>query len=325
MLIRFVIRPLALWLATLVSLTPLTAGATHIDITGFATDTWTKELGVRLDLAGEPAGTFGIHTPYVFRTSSGLLRMYYDAFGSGKMRSATSTDGLAWTKEAGDRLTGVAHPHVLDIGGGSLRMYFETGTAVGSATSTDGLAWTVEGGDRIASGADPIVFEILGGYRMYYRIGSSILSATSTDGLAFSPEAGVRISGAVEFGGIRQPDGSVILYYGDASPGYTMILSARSGDGISFTLDPGTRLLPGGPPGLADGGHLLTTSLVEFPGNVLRMYYQASPAGAGINDGSQVFSAVAALVPEPSSLLLIASGLTGIFALRVTRRSKTTD
>ena len=67
-------------------------------------------------------------------------------------------------------------------------------------------------------------------------------------------------------------------------------------DGLNFIKDSGARLLPGGHPDSdpLDSGHVLTTSIVEFPGGVIRMYYQGSPT-TDINNPARVFSAVAVL------------------------------
>ena len=273
------------------------AAAGHLQLTVVPSDTWIKEPGIRLDFGGDPGGTVGFHTPFVFRFPDGTLRMYYDAFGSGEMRSATSTDGLVWTKEPGTRLAiGALHPHIVQVSTSLFRMYFEAAgfVGVGSATSSDGLTWAVEGGLRVGGGAvDPVVVDLPGGLlRMYYRSGigtSDILSATSADGLTFAVEAGVRIANAQEFAAVRLPDGTIVLYYAPFSSGYTEIRSARSSNGLTFTLDPGVRLVPG--PGGLDGGRILTTSIVQFPGGVVRMYYQGS-SSADINNPARVFSAV---------------------------------
>ncbi len=265
------------------------ASASHLDVTTIPSDTWVKEPGIRLDLGPEdPPGTFGFHTPYVFRMPDGTLRMYYDAIGSGWIMSAVSTDGVNWTKENRRLVYGAAHPHVLEVPGG-YRMYTEAGTIVATYFSTDGLNWRREPGARVY-GVDPVAIELPdGGYRLYYRSGG-ILSAVSSDGLAFASEPGARVYGT-EFAAIRLPDGTIILYYGDSSYGYNRIVSARSSDGLTFVADPGVRVVPGGP-GTPDATNVLTTSILQFPDGTLRMYYQGSASGS-INYGARVFSAVA--------------------------------
>ena len=283
--------------------------AGHIDLSGAPSDTWAKESGIRLDLGPEdPPGTVGLHTPFVYRFPDGTLRMYYDPFRTLEMRSAVSTDGINWTKEPGTRLQGVFHPHVVEAGNGVYRMYFESHgdilpTGIGSATSTDGLNWTLEPGVRV-SGVDPIVVEIgEGSLRMYFRQGvpdKNIRSAISSDGLSWTVEPGVRIPDAQEFAAVRLPDGVVIIYYAKGTPDFQQILSARTSDGLNFIPDPGARLLPGNHPDSnpLDAGGILTTSIIEFPGGIARMYYQGSST-SDINNPSRVFSAVANLeAPE---------------------------
>ena len=271
------------------------ASASHLDLSVIPSDVWIKEPGVRLDFSpDDPPGTVSFHTPFVFRFPDGGLRMYYDITDIGEIRSASSSDGLTWTKEPGARLTGGAHAHVLQAGS-AYRMYFETLSpqdSIGSATSVDGLAWTVEPGARLSGGArDPVVVELSsGGYRMYFRSVLDIRSATSPDGVSWNVESGVRVAEAREFGAVRLPDGSIAVYYGQASPAFASIRSARSVDGLSFTLDPGERLVPG-PPGSLDAGGVLTTSIVQFPAGTVRMYYAGAP-GADVNREARVFSAV---------------------------------
>ena len=282
------------------------AQAGHIDVSSFPSDVWVKEPGIRLDFGGDPAGTTGFHTPYVFRLPDGTLRMYYDAFGSSprQMKSAVSVDGITWAKEPGIRLiasqvgtNSFGHPHVLEASPGLFRMYFEAfGNRVMSATSADGLTWTVEPGIRLTNALDPVVIEEPGGgFRMYFRIaGSTILgTAPSADGLTFGVKAATGVSNAREFGAVRLCEGTVVIYYGLGTPAFQEIRSARSTDGINFIPDPGPRLVVGGHPDSdpLDSGGILTTSLVQFPGDVLRMYYQGSPGS--INNSARVFSAVA--------------------------------
>jgi len=282
---------------------PVLAG--HLDVDWTPGPVWVKEPGVRIALGpGDPAGTTGFHTPYAFRFPDGTLRMYYDANvpGTTLVQSAVSADGLAWTKEVGTRVMNAAHPHVLAVAGG-YRMYWESAGPVapfvGSSFSVDGLAWTAEPGVRLASAVDPVVVELPGGgLRMYVRMGLAIRSALSSDGLSWALEAGNRLSDAREFAIVRAPSGLLVLYYGQATPPFQSIRSARSSDGLTFTLDAAPALLPG-PVGAPDYAGVLTTSILQFPGGVLRMYYQGGPDPTNINRDSQVFSAVQGPPPCP--------------------------
>lgn len=273
-------------------LTPPVA-ADHLDLSRTPSDVWIREPGIRLDLGPEDA----FHTPYVFRFPNGTLRMYYDVLSLAETRSAVSSDGLTWTKEPGVRIRDAGHPHMLALPDGTYRMYFEgfpTSPSIVIARSSDGFVWTREAMPLFPdpNARDPVVFELADGtYRMYFRSVLDLRSARSSDGLAWSIEAGVRVPQAREFAGVRTPDGTIILYYGQASPPFAAIWSARSSDGLMFSTDPGPRLEPG-PPGALDGGRLLTTSILEFPDGTIRMYYQASP-GPEINTQARVFSAVA--------------------------------
>jgi len=272
---------------------------------------WIKEPGIRLDLdPSDPAGTVGLHAPYVHRFPDGTLRMYYDTFGSDprEMRSAASVDGITWTREPGVRLSaddvgdGFGHAHIVAFSG-LFRMYYETLNDVESAVSTDGLHWELEPGPRIDAGRDPVVVPKEIGYRMYFRTPGNVhtlQSATSIDGLTWIRDSGIRIANAREFTAFRLPDGVVVIYYADGTPGFTKILSARSTDGLTFATDPGARLLPGNHPDSdpLESGSILTTSLLEFPGGIFRMYYQGAPTPM-INEDARVFSAVALLPAIP--------------------------
>jgi len=137
------------------------------------------------------------------------------------------------------------------------------------------------------------------GYRMYFRIPGTIYSlgsARSADGLAWTREPGIRIRDAREFAAIRLSGDAIVIYYAESYPGFTEIRSARSIDGLTFVMEPGVRLRPGDHPDSdpLESGRILTTSILEFPGNLLRMYYQGSPSKI-INEEARVFSAAAQL------------------------------
>lgn len=126
-----------------------------------------------------------IQSQSFIRLADGRYRMYY-AYSQTQteLRSATSTDGLTWTEEAGVRFTfpraGV--PFVAPIGGG-YRLFYVNGTTF-SAFSTDGLTFTAEGTSFPGLGmniADPSVVEVPGeGYLMTL----SDFGSGTTDGYA---------------------------------------------------------------------------------------------------------------------------------------------
>lgn len=68
---------------------------------------WSDDPGIRIK--GDDTGGFA-SVPDVVNIGSGKLRMYYVGFNSQKtvdyIFTATSTDGLAWTRESGRRLPG---------------------------------------------------------------------------------------------------------------------------------------------------------------------------------------------------------------------------
>ena len=63
--------------------------------------------------------------------------------------SATSTDGITWTAEAGVRRTMTVFPDVVQLPDGTWRMYFQNAGVIKSAKSSDGLKWTDESGSRV--------------------------------------------------------------------------------------------------------------------------------------------------------------------------------
>jgi len=101
---------------------------------------------------------------------SGKYRMYYSTEpevqgNSLEVYSATSTDGVTWTKEDGVRKTMATFPDVVKMPDGpstdstsslqassgqvKWRMYFQNAGVIKSATSADGLTWTDEPGTRV--------------------------------------------------------------------------------------------------------------------------------------------------------------------------------
>src|SRR5439155_8428717 len=106
--------------------------------------------------------------------------------------------------------------------------------------------------------APRLVSRIEGGWRMYYVKDGALASATSTDSLTFTPDPGTRLTLAQA--GAREPGaylsgGAVLRLAGGA--GYRMYLgighpgdagdyvrSARSTDGLSWTVEPGQRVGP---------------------------------------------------------------------------------
>ena len=137
-------------------------------------DSWRKEAGPRVE-GSQPLDSGKVQAPCIVRKPFGGYRLYYTAVGPAKpfpvcqgyILSAVSEDGLNFRKEPGIRLAPnpkLAHnslrvlaPSVTEIGGNRWRMYFESRgpadrqTVICSAVSTDMLSWELEDGMRMES------------------------------------------------------------------------------------------------------------------------------------------------------------------------------
>jgi len=169
---------------------------------------WSTEAGVRLAAGGEFDPDNIVH-PTVIALPTGGYRMYYD----GEIRrteqdftwrilSATSSDGLIWTKDPGVRIdiyqeplrayrVWSAHAEYSELTG-TYQLYFTVETPAENlidgiylATSSDGLLFTIEEkpqltpekesgqfgeGGQIGSYQDPFVLNLPGGKRMFYWV-----------------------------------------------------------------------------------------------------------------------------------------------------------
>ncbi|MDP1710814.1 MAG: hypothetical protein Q8L46_02645 [candidate division WWE3 bacterium] len=117
-------------------------------------------------------------------------------------------------------------------------------------------------------------------YRMFFDQGGEIKSALSSDGRSFTIEDGVRVPGTMP-AIVKLPDGSWRIYFaspsgetspaeGGASFAANIIKSAVSTDGLSWTIEEGTRLLPGGE---FDPDNIVHPSVISRPEGGYRMYY----------------------------------------------------
>ena len=179
---------------------------------------WNLEPGTRLTSGGEFDPDNAVH-PSVIALSQGGYRMYYD----GEIRktdqeftwrilSATSPDGLSWTKDEGVRIDVDEEPLEADLVWnsharylpltGTYELYFGVQTpndefidGIYLATSTDGIIFSdpiaqltpeeesgkFGPGGQTGSYQDPFVLEFPEGKRMYYWVnGSGIHSALLT-------------------------------------------------------------------------------------------------------------------------------------------------
>jgi Bacterial surface protein, Ig-like domain/PKD domain len=291
---------------------------------------WVKE-GVRVDVGplGAPDSTRAQDPNVVDLADLGGpsgYRMYYVGYVglTTAVLSATSTDGLTWTKEPGIRLQILTpseyqtiEPEVVlfpDEGG--YRMYFAAirrffgNWYIGSAFSLDGLNFEVEPGARIEVNTDgfslawspDVVALAEGGYRMYYGIAGSgqwaIASAVSPDGFNWSPESGARIVGTADPAvthvydpEVRElPGGGYRMYYvGGDTAGIEQIYSATSSDGLTWDYDPGVRI-PVGSPGDLDSSRTASPQIVALPEG-LRMYYGGREGAVAALSKHRVLSA----------------------------------
>lgn len=124
------------------------------------------EDGVRLRPGPGPSDRYGIVHPHVIRLANGSYRMYYDGENSPprmngvaweNILSASSPDGLTWSKDRGARFkadarsTSFAHlvwsPFVERVGKKKYKMYFnaesdkQSRSGIYSATSRNGLSF----------------------------------------------------------------------------------------------------------------------------------------------------------------------------------------
>jgi hypothetical protein len=203
---------------------------------------WAKDPGIVV-APPDASGEWKALTPNVVAVPGGGFRMYYTLSGPGRdygptravILSSFSLDGSSWEPEPGVRLephgpdasVRVVCPDVIPLSpaeGGGWRMYFE------------------------GQPADPRA--------------SVILSARSPDGLEWQPEPGIRFGGPRRYGSPRcvvvsdDPHAAVRyrLYFHSyshplriAPDAENHIVSAVSGDALSFIEEPGVRIAQEGP------------------------------------------------------------------------------
>lgn len=215
------------------------------------------------------------------------LRMFYlPAVSSGAphassgtaILSATSTDGVSWTKESGVRVDTNTVPSVSassitgcaiqPLTGGGFRMLYSIVSTTGafrihSATSADGLAWAneaavaVDGASTTYVGVPRLAVLTSGDWRLYYTrdynggddlADRRIYTARSTDqGATWGSSSLVISTTAYESGVAKLTDGKIRLFYSQppsAGSSATVILSSLSDDalGTSFTAETGVRI-----------------------------------------------------------------------------------
>ena len=137
---------------------------------GYATSTdgiaWTKHPGNPVLTPG--IGTWdekGVGWPRVIKNGS-VYEMWY--FADGKVGRATSTDGVSWTKYAGNPVIGgdwggqVIRGGSVLFDGSTYRMWFRSKPMqegrIGLATSPDGINWTMHPGNPVLDPGSPTVW-----------------------------------------------------------------------------------------------------------------------------------------------------------------------
>lgn len=148
---------------------------------------WSVEAGTRLATGGTN-DLDNIGNPTVISLPNGGYRMYYD----GEVRkteqeftwrilSATSPDGLIWTKDPGIRLNIGEPPLSADLIWSAhaeyynltqtYQLYFSTSDGIYLATSSDGTLFTVQPEPELSGpDQDPFVLNLPEGKRMYYWV-----------------------------------------------------------------------------------------------------------------------------------------------------------
>lgn len=162
---------------------------------------WTQEPGVRLSTDGGKYDKNTIIHPSVIRLGDGAYKLYYDGEtdpeGSlalvhhyRKILSASSKDGLTWTKDSGYRIdekpvhTWEAYSPKAIYEDGKVTLRFTTPNGIYQASSADGLNFTISKNPIFTPGRVPMptdlgalgsyqdsfVMKVPGGHRMYFWI-----------------------------------------------------------------------------------------------------------------------------------------------------------
>jgi len=207
--------------------------------------TWTKYAGnpvLELGLAGD-WDEGGFEAPYVIKEGPNSYKMWFsgfDADGTIRIGYATSSDGIAWTKYAGNPVidlgtddwnnVAVLHPTVV-YESGTYKMWFgAVGNGGGGqaprmayATSLDGIAWTWDPAGPVFERTweawfwRPFVRPTASGYQMWYSafIGEIATTyATATDETTWTKHNSAVLTGTSsewDEGGAANP---AVLYEG---------------------------------------------------------------------------------------------------------------
>jgi hypothetical protein len=201
------------------------------------------------------------------------------------IRGFRSRDGLSFARAPGRMPLG-AHPTVVELTGGQLRMYYATPSALPyepsrmrSAVSGDGLHWFLENGNRFADagfGVMDVVRLPDRSWRLYLNDRrtdgtSRIVSARSTKGLTFHPERGIRLPGPyVDPAVVRLASGGWLMAVSTIQPNRRQrIFLAESPDGLHWHVRQGTLIDD-------QGASAFDPTLLSLGGDRYRLYYTRS-------------------------------------------------
>jgi hypothetical protein len=196
-----------------------------------------------------------------------------------------SADGLSFRRARGRMPLG-AHPTVVPLPDGRLRMYYATESALPyepsrlqSAISRDGLYWFLENGIRLGDigfGVMDVVRLADGSWRLYFNDRplhgpSRIVSARSIKGITFHLERGVRLPKPYADPAIvRLRSGRWLMAVSTIESGRRQrIYLAESADGLQWQLNR-TPLVA------AAGANVFDPTLLPLGGDRYRMYYTRS-------------------------------------------------
>lgn len=256
---------------------------------------FTADPGVRI-----PSGV----SPEVIQLADGTMLAYVQST-SGKL-VYRSTDGLTFTQVQAQLPSG-SDAAIVPIAGDRLRMYYVSSSPgssraeIDSATSSDGLHWTAEPGTRMmigerpATGVPDAVVLPDGRVRLYYVMpppgGETIDSATSNDGLNFTADPGHRFTGGyVDPAVLRLPDGKWLAIVARTPFVQPALYTARSPDGLSWTLDKPFATSP-------DSSGLADPTPILLPDGKVRIYYFTTGPGSRDQCPCKIVSGVLSSAP----------------------------
>ncbi|MFC1755629.1 LamG-like jellyroll fold domain-containing protein, partial [Thermoproteota archaeon] len=254
------------------------------------------------------------HTPRVMK-EGGVYKMWFTGYGGSpakyRIGFANSTDGIEWTKYAGNPVIDVGADTTWDDyyvfpgnvvkEDGVYKMWYSghdsSYYAIGFANSTDGINWNKYASNPVMSRTSsswhsggvvhPYVIKEGGVYKMWYA-GSDgtnwigIGFANSTDGLTWNEYAGnpvMRISDAGEWDDFHTYGPSVIkdgdvyrMWYAGNTGSNLRIGYAVSDDGLSWTKYEDNPVIDIGVEGTYDDTHAYMPGVFK-DGNNMRVYY----------------------------------------------------